>query len=386
MKKSVYILMMLFFNQWLMAKVAYLPLVEISYPYPKRTAMAIMDLDTGQFLDQLEIGSRVGPVFVDDTGNHIYAAANYDKRIVLIDTRTFEIETQWNGLPTHPDKIILSEDNSKLYFLDLAVGLGINSLYQIDLINNQISAVLNYPDSSIKNVLYSEDLSHLSILVQNNTSNQLSIHTYLSNDLTLQHSTAVSNYPIASKIDNSGENFYTIDNQQLQIQSRKLSDNSLNWSFSYPGEMTFYALSEQGTTDLVISGYVDSYLINKQTGNGNPLTTNGTVGTLNDHFERINADDFVQFDSPAIVCITGVCSLGSKLNIKKVNLIDNTSETIYQSQDYLGSRPIGRFVGENFYRGTAVQQVPSLNYLSFILLLGGFIILALIKNMGLKNK
>src|SRR5690606_24761934 len=113
------------------------------------------------------------------------------------------------GLPTYPDKIILSEDNSKLYFLDLSVGLGINSLYQIDLVNNQISTALNFPDSSIKDVIYSEDLSHISLLLHNNSTNQSNIQTFHSNDLTLKHSTAVSDYPIASMIDNSGENFYT---------------------------------------------------------------------------------------------------------------------------------------------------------------------------------
>ncbi len=385
MIKTIYIILLLLFSQWVTAKVAYLPLVEVSYPYPKRTAIAIMDLDSGQFLNQLEIGSQVGPVFLNDTGHHLYAAANYDKRIVLIDTGTFEIETEWDGLPTYPDKIILSEDNSKLYFLDLGVGLGINSLYQIDLVNNQISTALNFPDSSIKDVIYSEDLSHISLLVHNNNTNQTSIQTYHSNDLTLKHSTAISDYHIAFMIDNSGEVFYTIDNQLLQIQSRKLSDNSLNWSFSYPNEMAFYAITEQGTLDLMVSGYVNSYLIDKQTGYGNPLTANGSVDTLNGHYERINSNDFVQFDSPAIVCITGICSLGSKLHIKKINLIDNTSETIYQSQNYLGSRPIGRFVGENFYRGTAVQQVPVFNHLSLILLLSGIIILASLRNTGFRH-
>ncbi|MFV0542107.1 YncE family protein [Marinicella pacifica] len=386
MIKTIYIILLLLFSQWVTAKVAYLPLIEPDVFYPKETALMAMDLDSGQILDRVEIGDGTKSVFVDDTGKQLYVAIKYEKRIVRLDTSTLKIVEQWNNLPSYPDKIILSEDNKKLYFIQLNVGTGINDLYQIDLNNNQISSVINFSNSAIIKVIYSNNLKYLTLLVENHINDEFSIHTYSSNDLSLKYSSNLTNYLPIDMIDNEGENFYYGDNNQSQFISRKLSDISINWSYSYSGETAYFSPYEKDSSTLIVNGTINNYMINKQTGSGTALTSDGAQINLFGHFEHLKLDSLILINYPEIFCITGMCHLTSKLNISKVNLINNSNEVIYQSQNYLGSNPIGRFVGENFYRGTAVQQVPVLSHLGLFLLLGGFIYLVSLRNIGLKTK
>ncbi|KAA3638368.1 MAG: hypothetical protein DWP95_12815 [Proteobacteria bacterium] len=386
MKKLGNIILLLFFSQLLSAKVAYLPLITNAPLYPDLILLMALDLDSGQILNQVEIGDGVGAVFVDDSGKQLFAAASKDMKIVHIDTETLEIVEQWNNLPTNPARIILSEDNNKLYFVNTNAGTGSQDMFQIDLSSNQISSVLSFPNFTIQDILYSENLKFLSLILSNNSTNQLSIQTYNSNDLILKYTTSIITSPSISMIDNEGENYYLIDNQQSKLESRTLSDDSVNWSFTYPGESEFYSIYEHGVSNLIASGSINSYQINKLTGNGSPLVGDGSNMTLSDSYDRIDLGNFVQVEKPYIDCNFLICALMTKLDIKKINLVNNTSEIVYQSQNALGSQPKGRFVGENLYRGTAVQQVPVSNYLSLMLLLAGFIFLASLRNTGLKNK
>ena len=365
--------MLLLFSQWLSAKVAYLPLIEPGDFYPKRTALMAMDLHSGQMLDRVEIGAGVGPVFVNNTGKQLFAAAESDRKIVRIDTESIDIIEQWNNLPDSPEKIFLSEDNNKLYFLRLNPGSGGNDLYQIDLTNNQISSVINFSSSGISEVTYSENLKYITLLVNNHSTNQFSVHTYNSNDLTLKSSSNLPSYMPIKFIDNEGDNFYYGDYNESQFISRKLSDASINWSYSYSGESAYFSPYEKDTSILIVNGSINSYEIDKQTGVGNALTIDGTNISFFGNYDRVHSESFVVVEYPSVICITGMCSLGSKLNINKVNLVNNTQELVYQSQNLLGSAPIGRFVGENFYRGMAVQQVSVLNHFGLILLMFGFV-------------
>lgn len=345
-----------------------------------------LDLDSGHILDDIEIGDGVGAVFLDDTGKQLFVSAYTDKKIVRINTETLEIVGQWNNLPTNPARIILSEDNDKLYFLNVKAGTGNQDMFKVDLSSNQISSALNFPNSNIQNILYSENLKFLSLILSNNSTSQLSIQTYSSNNLNLKYATNIISSPSKSMIDNEGENYYLIDNQQSKLESRKLSDDSVNWSFTYPGESEFYSMYEQGLSNLIVSGSINSYQINKLTGNGTTLVGDGSNVTLSDSYERIDLDNFIQVEKPLIECHFLHCNVTSKLNIKTINLVDNTSELIYQSQNGLGSDPKGRFVGENYYRGTVVRQVPALNRFGLILLMIGFVGFMSYKLIRMDNK
>lgn len=379
------LLFLLFFSHLLSAKVAYLPILDRdSTLYPKANSIIAINLINGETLANLDIND-ITSLFLDDSGRNLYLSAH--GAILQIDTGTFTIVNQWDNLAVQADRLVLSEDNNKLYFTELNIGTGSSYLYQIDLSNNQVNSVMSYNDLSIMDIIYSDNLSHITLSLKNNSNGQVHLETYFSNSLALKHNTQINSYNSTEPdmIDNNGEYFYRIKSSRTEVESIKLSDGSLNWSYSNSGETNFYTIYEQDSNTMVVSGENNSYQIDKQSGNNTPLFTQGNNIILSGSIQREELNTFIEVEYPQVICVFGACGILSNLTINLVNLIDNTHEPIFESQNRMGSRPVGRFVGENFYRGTVVQQVPVLNHLSLILLLAGFIFLASLRNIDLRK-
>lgn len=375
MNRLLPLLFLLLFSQLLSAKVAYLPLLDRnSTLYPKANSIIAMNLINGETLASLDIND-ITSLFLDDSGRNLYLSAH--GTIYQIDTATFSIANQWDNLGIQADRVVLNENNTKLYFTELNVGSGNSNLYQIDLNTNQVSSVLNFNDLSILDIVYSEDLSHFTLPLKNNSNGQFYLDTYVSNSLTLKHTSPVTSYYSIelNMIDNDGENLYRIKSSSTAtVESIKLSDGSLNWLYTNQGETNFYTIYEQDIDTMVVSGENNSYQIDKQTGTGTSLFTQGNNIILSGSIHRDELNSFIEVKYPHVICIFGACGILSNLTINLVNLIDETHDNLLESQNKMGSRPVGRFIGENHYRGTAVvQQVPVLNRFGLILLMIGFL-------------
>jgi len=368
--RNVLLLLVLFFET-LAAEVAYLPLTEQGFPYPLNTSLGVYDLDAGLRLKKIEIGHGVGPVFLNDSQDTVYVAARYENKILAIDTTTLTPIKTWQNLPTNPDQIFLSQDNSKLFFINLNVGTGQNSLYQIDLMTDVVNEVLFFPGFSIEPVVYSQNLQYMALYLYDYFNNERRLVTYQTNDMILVHDTPLNEGDYLVMIDNEGEGFFYKDVTNAEFVSKKLSDATENWRFSFPGETSFSQPLELVDGFLTIRGINNHYQVNKQTGQGSPIArpANEEPVRFFGSIDLNNGGQLIAIDYPIVICVTGLCSLSGRLNIHQVDVFNNNTQLIYQSSETLGSNPVGRFIGQRFFRGSAGQPVPLFEHFGLIALL-----------------
>ncbi|MEZ5473059.1 MAG: hypothetical protein R3E90_14915 [Marinicella sp.] len=382
----IIILLNLFLISQAHSKVAYLPLITPDVFYPEETDLGVLNLENGNWLAQIPIGNGVGAVFLNDSEDIVYASARYHNKIVAIDASTLTIAKEWNNLPSQPQQIFLSQDQSKLFFIKLNVGTGNNSLYQINLITDEITEVLNYENQTIRGITYSENLNYLTATVFSHDDNLFTLLTYDSNNLTLIHQIQIpyqitTHTPLPQLIDNAGENYFYFNSSNDKYFSRKLSDGSENWSFSYSDEEQYYPAIFKDSNNLYVFGHNNNYLIDASSGVGTTLVgiNNGSNVNVWGSQEFVDSNYLVVVEYPFIACLTGLCSLSSNLKINQVDVERNTSESLYESSHILGSVPEGRFIGENLFGSglNPLVPVPILNsYWTIFLVLVIFIALS----------
>ncbi|MCB1584006.1 MAG: hypothetical protein KDI92_13155 [Xanthomonadales bacterium] len=391
----IIILLNLFLMSQAHSKVAYLPLIAPDVFYPEETDLGVLNLENGNWLAQIPIGNGVGAVFLNDSEDMVYASAQYDNKIVAIDASTLTIAKEWNNLPSQPQKIFLSQDQSKLFFIKLNVGTGNNSLYQINLITDEITEVLNYENQTIRGITYSENLNYLTATVFSHDDNLFTLFTYDSNNLALIHQTQIpyeitTHTPLPQLIDNAGENYFYFNSSNDKYFSRKLSDGSENWRFSYPDEEQYYPAIFKDSNNLYVFGHNNNYLIDVASGVGTTIvgTSNGSQVNVWGSQEFVDLNSLIVVKYPTIACITGFCFLGTNLEINQVDVENNTSELLFESSDLLGSAPESRFIGENLF-GSGVNpavSVPILNSFWIIFLVLAIFIALSAKQLNSQRK
>ncbi|MCW8870282.1 MAG: hypothetical protein OQK49_06215, partial [Proteobacteria bacterium] len=301
---------LLFLSQFVSAKIAYLPILDNdSTLYPKAHSIIALNLINGETLASLDIND-ITSLFLDDTGRNLYLSAH--GTVIQIDTATFSIANQWDNLGIQADRVVLDEDNNKLYFTELNVGAGNSNLYQIDLNTNQVSSVLSFIDLSILDIVYSEDLSHFTLPLKNNSTGQLYLDTYISDNLTLKYTSPITSYYSIehNMIDNDGENLYRIKSSSTaKVESIKLSDGSVNWLHTNQSETDFYSIYEHGIQTVVVSGENNSYQIDKATGTGTSLFPLNNNIILAGSVQRDELNSFIEVEYPQVLCIFGACGI-----------------------------------------------------------------------------
>lgn len=358
MKKIVLTWMLLLVSQVLLAKLAYLPLIEQDGFYPSSKSIIAYDLESNRLIKEIPIPGNMGrgqtPVYLDSTEQYFYVpyAANAEFNVARINTTTLTVDKQWENLSTPVDKILISPNDAKLYFINLNTGTGSNSLYEIDLLTDQISEAVNYPGSSIRQFITSDDGTHFILEIFDNSTSERLFITYETDDLSIKHTISIDAYTRIDLIDNPGENFYYTDSASDEFISRNLSNGTINWTFSSTNETFYFSPYERNPSTLVVSGVKNTYEIDKQTGIGMPLFAADSNLQLRGSFGRIEQERFVKIEHPFIVCITGFCSLSSFLEISITDMNAGTSTNRYISPNFAGSIPVGKFIGENFYRGS----------------------------------
>ncbi|WP_154222080.1 YncE family protein [Marinicella rhabdoformis] len=390
MKKFILGLLLVLIQCNLNAKVAYLPIIEADFPYPSSNSISVLDLDSGQIIKTIQIGQidyYSAPIFLDNSEKNLYTSIEGNK-IIRIDTETLTVVQEWQdpSILSSIDKIFLSSDNSKLFYMILGVGTGINAINQLDLTNNQMTEVIRLPGYSIQAVVVSKNSEYMTLNAFNYTTNHRKISTFKTADLSLKYETTIQNPMSVWLIDNEGENFYYRDYDQGDFVSRKLSDASQNWVFSYPNESVYHSPVEQDT-DLLVMGLNSNYIINKNSGIGEaiPTAVNEDPVRLSGSVGRISQDDFLTVSGPEIVCLTGLCSLSSELTIQRIHVENNESELIYQSGYTLGSVANGRFIGANLYQGSSpATPVPFFNQLWQLIVIAFLMVLLAWKFLTLR--
>jgi len=144
-----YIFLYLFVVLSANADVAYLPVTEnfLTNPfYPDTRRIHVIDLDQGQVIRKLDIGSGVGAIFVSNDSTKVYVGVEDENKIVEIDAISLSVKQSWDNLPVQPTFLILNPSNDRILFLNHYSA----KLFQIELSTGFVSEAFPNQFSSFK--------------------------------------------------------------------------------------------------------------------------------------------------------------------------------------------------------------------------------------------
>ena len=358
------------------AKVAYLPLYDAHdrQNIIENTILAI-DLDSVQLLKKIEIGNGVGAVFLNKLGDKLYASAEDDNKIALIDTTTLTVIHEWTNLAIKPEQILLNNNDSILYFSEY----NNDTIYQIDLVSNQISIALILP--GFESFWYAENLNTVAFKTLDSLSGDIHLHFYDLNTFNLKF-VRLTGDTYSYFLDEDGLRFYFPVFGAGRLYSKNLNNLVDNWYFSYvhsPSPIgglndTFSKVFPLQSNKILTIGWHGSYEVDRDSGVGIKISD---LANSNHPYQQISDYVFLTVNRPQLpICIPLLpgqdCHNYSPLIVTVQNHQTN-QETIVYEKDRAGTLARGRYVGDLFY---SVPTIPLLNLKSLVFLLM-FLVLAL---------
>ncbi len=361
MKNLLVILSLLVVNTVSFAKVAYLPLFDAhDLTNIKEDSILVIDLDDGKLLKKIRVGNGVGAVFLNSQSDKLYASAKDDNKIVLIETTTLDIVQEWTGLAIKPEQIILNKADNVLYFSEY----NHDSIYQIDLVTNQISIALTLP--GFQRFWFSDNLDTIAFKIHDVITGDYNLHVYDLNDMSPDFVRLVGD-TYSYFIDNDGLRFYYPYFGFGRLYSYNYNDFVENWYFSYvyaPGPLgglndTFANVFPLQNNKILAVGWHGAYEVDKDTGVGVRISGRGNY---NNPYQRITEYTFLKASRPELP-FCGVTPPGLDCNnyFPLQVFIQNhqtSQEVMVYEQDRAGTYAQGRYVGEKLY---SVPVIPLLS-------------------------
>ncbi len=375
MSKQLIFILVFVFSCSSNAKVAYIPLFDAKDKNNTRenTILAI-DLENGHLLKSIEVGNGVGAVFLNLVGDKLYASAENDYKIALIDTSTLKVIKEWTNLAVKPQQIILNNSEDKLYFAQILN----DTIYQIDLITNEVSIALTL--SGFVKFWYSENLNTIMFKTNNTVTNTYQAHFYDLNDLHFNYIRPIGN-TYSYFIDEDGLRFYYPYFGAGRLYSLNSNNTNTNWYFFYvylPGPIGGFndifanVFPSQNNTILAV-GWHGTYEIDRDTGVGNRISA---LYNYNNPYQRISRNIFLKSSAPQLpFCSPPAPPVVDCENFYPLRLTiqnhDTNQEHVIFEIDRAGTRASGRYIGEKLY---TVPVIPILNT-KFLVFLLSFLIL-----------
>ncbi len=367
--KSLICMFLLCFSLVSSAKVAYIPLFDgHDFNNVIENSILAIDLDNGQLLKKITVGDGVGAVFINSIGDKLYASAENENKIVLIDTTKMEISHQWNNLAIKPQQIILNKAEDRLYFSEY----NNDSIYQIDLTSNLVSVALTL--NGFERFWYSENLNTILFKTYNSVTGGYEAHTYDLNTMTPIFSRNIGN-DYSYFIDEDGLRFYYPYFGAGRLYSLNLNNTNTNWYFYYVyssgplggfNDIFANVFPSQNNTVLAV-GWHGTYEINRDTGIGQKISG---LGNYNEPYQYIEGKTFLKSSNPYIPPCPPIapgfgCNTYDSLKLTLQNHQTNQQTVIFE-KDRAGTNVRGRYIGEKLY---SVPIIPVLNLKSLLSLL-----------------
>ncbi len=404
MNKIIYLLLVLLTLVALkvVAKVAYLPVtgpaIPPLYDIFTRDTIIVLNLETSQVLKKIKSPANYfnGSVFLNNSETKLYAAGL--NQIITIDTTTLEIENILDvpveinndfGIPAQINEIFLNPQGDKLYYSSKFSGL----LHQVDLVTNEITAPLDFVDEYISEIDFNESLNTLVISTESIGVSNLTFHVYDLNTLAEKYTNPAFTSDI-QLISNDGEDYYYfLYSEERRVYSRKLSDNSVNWTFEFEGDRFFSVILENNDNSITVVGQLNTYQINKSTGEWfiESSFNSSDIDFFNfNSLKRLDDGSFFTASGISFVCASPpppppfpgcYLTLGMTANVNNIN--DQTIQLVFQSDRLGGTEVKGRFIGAKFFSVPVIPVVVDKFLLMFLFLL---ILLVAFKTQQLRRQ
>lgn len=326
----------------LSAKVAYLPLLRHNYDVliysPTATELLAVDLENGQRLKKITVGEGAGPVYLSHDDKTLYAAAQYEEKIVVIDTAALEILAVWEQLPVEPRLIFLNSAGDELFFSDNS------ELYSINLSGEQIELKLSGYNDQGYTWLYNEDLTHLMIY------SPTQVDVYHLADMSLKSSFTAS-LSRGAQLSKSGEVIFSFDDSDDVLTAIDSKNGTPIWTFE-PTSDSGLQIAQQDGNWLTVFGFRGTYKINMTSGEGvlsSTYTPYSRALFWAQWHSGIGDNQYLATGGVEMVTVTGWAWL---LDHMKLIVASERGEVSYFEPfgDALSAAvPSGRFIGEKLY-------------------------------------
>lgn len=365
--KKIICLCLLYFSFPSFAKVAYIPLFDAhDINNIKENSILAIDLDNGQLLKKINVGDGVGAVFINSIGDKLYASAENENKIVLIDTTKMEIVNEWNNFAIKPQQIILNKAEDKLYFSEY----NNDSIYQIDLVSNLVSVALTL--NGFERFWYSENLNTIVFKTHDSVTGFYEAHTYDLNTMTPVFSRNIGN-DYSYFIDEDGLRLYYPHFGSGRLYSLNLNNTITNWYYSYvysPGPLgglndSFANVFPSQNNNILAIGWHGTYEIDRDTGIGQKISG---LGNPFEPYQRLTDYTFLKANRPQLP-FCGIRPPGVDCdNYYPLKLVLQNHQTSQQvvifEKERAGTNARGRYIGEKLY---SVPIIPLLNVKSLLI-------------------
>lgn len=352
------------------AKVAYLPVTTNNIFQPESKKIMVLDLETGIVLKNIysQTGNFSGSVFLNNSSTKLYAARGM--QVIVIDTTSLDIENTFET-PSVVVDLFLNSNNENLYY----ISNNSSKLHVINLATNDITTAVDFNEERISKHWINESLNTVGFLTTP-SSGQPTMRIYDIDSMTEKYSSTPETFNI-ELISSDGVDYFYTDTNTRTLYSRKLFDNSINWTVDATDEHIFSVLSDNENGTITAIGLYHSYRINRNSGAKEIISNQGTQtlpALFGNNFGKIDNNSFLVVNNPVVFCLTGWCSLTSELGVYTINLRENSQPLIYHRSEIGGSTAKGRFIGEKHYLVPIIPIIDKPIY--FILLIGLLLLLA----------